>query len=449
MGDRLRALRLLARYTFRADPLRATVGAFITLAVQAFDLAGAVLLAWLTAAADRGDERAVVVIAVVLALTFWMDATAHWARTSVEMTLRERATLYFDTRMASLAAGVFTLEPHERPEYLDHLEVLHRNHQRLAAAQDSIVAFLGTAFRLTGTIVLLATVHPLLLLLPAFGLPSLWATARSERWRQASQDRLAYRRRLDLRLFQAVTSRDAGKEIRVFGLRDGLLDRFDKAVDEADHLEDAIERRVALVRATGWLSFGIGFVAALLLVAALAADGRADAAQVVLVILLASQVNWGVQGLAGTVSWLVENLAIGRRLVWLEDFAAHARERSEPHDRVPVPTRVTDGIRLERVSFRYPGSDGESETLVDVDLHLPAGTTVALVGDNGAGKTTLVKLLCRFYDPTEGRVTVDGVDLRRFSVTEWRGAAVGRVPGLCPARAGRPRGGGRGRSGPR
>ena len=58
--------------------------------------------------------------------------------------------------------------------------------------------------------------------------------------------------------------------------------------------------------------------------------------------------------------------------------------------------------------------------LHDVTLHLPAGSTVAIVGENGAGKTSLVKLLCRFYEPTAGSITVDGVDLRRFDVAEWR-----------------------------
>ena len=58
--------------------------------------------------------------------------------------------------------------------------------------------------------------------------------------------------------------------------------------------------------------------------------------------------------------------------------------------------------------------------LRDVDLHLPAGSTVAIVGENGAGKTTLVKLLCRFYEPTAGRILVDGVDLRTVPIDEWR-----------------------------
>src|SRR5205085_1320358 len=66
----------------------------------------------------------------------------------------------------------------------------------------------------------------------------------------------------------------------------------------------------------------------------------------------------------------------------------------------------------------YPGTDVAA--LRDVSLHLPAGATVALVGENGAGKTSLVKLLCRFYDPTEGRILVDGVDLRELDLDQWR-----------------------------
>jgi ATP-binding cassette subfamily B protein len=83
---------------------------------------------------------------------------------------------------------------------------------------------------------------------------------------------------------------------------------------------------------------------------------------------------------------------------------------------VPVPDTLRHGIDLEGVSFGYGGED----VLRDVTLHLPAASTVAIVGENGAGKTSLVKLLCRFYEPTSGFIRVDGVDLRRFDVDEWR-----------------------------
>jgi ATP-binding cassette subfamily B protein len=84
---------------------------------------------------------------------------------------------------------------------------------------------------------------------------------------------------------------------------------------------------------------------------------------------------------------------------------------------VPAPTVLRQGVELRNVSFRYPGS--EAMVLDNVNLLLPAGATVALVGDNGAGKTTLVKLLCRFYDPTSGKVHIDGHDLCELDIDEW------------------------------
>jgi ATP-binding cassette subfamily B protein len=104
------------------------------------------------------------------------------------------------------------------------------------------------------------------------------------------------------------------------------------------------------------------------------------------------------------------------RLKWLRAAAALQRPSLEPD--VPVPAAIREGLRFEGVSFRYPASEGD--VLRDVDVELPAGAVVALVGENGAGKTTLVKLIARFYEPTEGRITLDGVDIRRFDLSGWR-----------------------------
>jgi len=82
---------------------------------------------------------------------------------------------------------------------------------------------------------------------------------------------------------------------------------------------------------------------------------------------------------------------------------------------------ILDGITLDHVSFKYPGTD--KWVLEDISFTIHAGETVALVGANGAGKTTLVKLLTRLYDPTEGRVLLDGIDLRDFDPAEVRSRA--------------------------
>ncbi len=108
-----------------------------------------------------------------------------------------------------------------------------------------------------------------------------------------------------------------------------------------------------------------------------------------------------------------------QRLAWLEDFAAAQNARVD----ATVPERLDEGIRFEHVSFAYPGTN--REVLQDLDLTLPAGSVVAVVGENGAGKSTLVKLLARMYAPTSGRITADGVDIGHVDIEQWRGRLAG------------------------
>jgi ATP-binding cassette subfamily B protein len=108
-----------------------------------------------------------------------------------------------------------------------------------------------------------------------------------------------------------------------------------------------------------------------------------------------------------------------RRLAWLEDYAAALVASADQ----PVPARLIHGIRFEHVSFAYPGS--KRLVLDDVNLELPAGAVVAIVGENGAGKTTLVKLLAKLYEPISGRILVDGVELARMPADLWRSRLAG------------------------
>jgi ATP-binding cassette subfamily B protein len=106
-------------------------------------------------------------------------------------------------------------------------------------------------------------------------------------------------------------------------------------------------------------------------------------------------------------------------MAWLEDYAASMMEHAD----APAPERLVDGIRFEHVSFAYPGTS--RCVLDDVSLELKPGSVVAIVGENGAGKSTLVKLLCRMYQPDQGRILVDGVDLARIPADGWRSRLAG------------------------
>ncbi|MGH9000930.1 MAG: ABC transporter ATP-binding protein, partial [Acidimicrobiia bacterium] len=178
----------------------------------------------------------------------------------------------------------------------------------------------------------------------------------------------------------------------------------------------------ANVRAAWWEALG-GFVSVAAHIGALGfallqaqADPVANIGNLVLTLRLTSQLNGQISGIAEATGMLYQTLQVALRYVWLQDHARHARSVAAGCE--PAPGRLRGGIVVERVSFAYPGTG--TEVLSDVTLWLPPGAVVAVVGDNGAGKSTLVKLLGRMYEPTSGRITVDGVDLADIDLAQWR-----------------------------
>jgi ATP-binding cassette, subfamily B, bacterial len=147
---------------------------------------------------------------------------------------------------------------------------------------------------------------------------------------------------------------------------------------------------------------------------------ESSAGNVLLVLAAGSRLSAYIGATVGELGFLTGFWAYGaRRLAWLEDYAASLVALAD----LPVPARLAHGIRFEHVSFAYPGT--ERLVLDDVNLELPAGAVVAVVGENGAGKSTLVKLLAKLYEPNSGRILLDGADLARMHADEWRGRLAG------------------------
>jgi ATP-binding cassette subfamily B protein len=340
--------------------------------------------------------------------------TAAWI---LRQGMNERTELVVDTELAELTAGIAGIEHFERTDLLDDLELLRIDHQNLSQLPDQIAAGAAVAIRLVITLGVLVSVDARLALLPVFALPSIVAT-----WRSRRRDRDAWEAsmpawRLQGALFFMTRSDAAGREARVFGLRADLLGRFRALNDAIDGNLARAYARSALEDAGGRALFGVAYVVALFLIAQRAVSGDTTPGDVALVLVLSADLNAQVSAVASVLSALPKALHTAARLLWLRDFAAESRARSTATTR-PCPPRIEEGIRLHDVGFAYPGTD--RMTLEHVDLHLPAGATVAIVGENGAGKTTLVKLLTRMYEPTTGRITIEGVDLADISVDSWR-----------------------------
>jgi ATP-binding cassette subfamily B protein len=416
MRKTLRSMAVVLAASFRVDPVRATANLVLTLISYVSTVVAAFGLKMLTDAVINKNLHEVTTAAAILGGIGALGIVAGLSQFNLSIALRENVGAYLDRRLIMLVSGVPGLEHHERADYLDEIELLRTNRDALGGAMEATVANIGVLSQIATTVALLGGIHPLLVVLPLFGVPSVLVGAWAERLRQRTLEATAESVRVSHHLFELATTASPGKELRIFGLGGPVTERHDAERRKADRLLDRTLFRTTLLSIAGWSVFAVGFAGTLLLVATRVLDRQASVGDMVLAMTLAGQVNQQINGAVGMVTWLMASLKTVGRYLWLIDYASAAQRG--PAVKVPVPDRLVDGIDLHDVSFRYPETD--VDILTGVDLHIPAGATVAVVGDNGAGKTTLVKLLCRFYAPTSGRITVDGADLAAMDVAEWR-----------------------------
>jgi ATP-binding cassette, subfamily B, bacterial len=343
-----------------------------------------------------------------LLLTVLAPIGYRWAT----IRMRERSHMVVQRRILTLSSAAPGLEHFERPEFWDRMQLLKRGFEDLAGGM--VLAFVTPVVmaQLVVTAVLLGRLHPLLLLVPAVALPATWLSRRAEGIKRAAELRTAEARRLGQHLFELVTSASAGKELRVYGLREDMLARHREAYARVHQgMESGLLRSTAAI-AGSWLLFAAAYVGALVLVLHQVTTGAASTGDVALALGLAAAVVGGTGHLADLTGSALRVHTAADHLRWLRQRATAAGGAR----RLP-PARLEHGITLSGVSFAY---DGRRPVLDDVTLRLPAGAVVALVGENGAGKTTLVTLLSGMYAPTTGRILVDGTDLADLDLNAYR-----------------------------
>jgi ATP-binding cassette subfamily B protein len=355
------------------------------------------------------------------AIGLGVSAAATWflrtISTRVSRRFRDKVTIALESHVARLQASVATIAHHERPEYLDRLAMLRDQIFVLDHMYMSLFTTCGWILRLGVTVVLLASVHPALILLAVFAVP----TVLTSTWRPAVE-RSAYERgaqanRLARHLFTVATTAPPAKEVRVTGIANRLVTERRQAWERGYVAIAAARWGTAFWHTLAWAVFGGAYVGAVVFVSSGLAAPPAD---VLLVLAAGSRLSAYIGATVGELGFLRGFWMDGsRRLAWLEDYAASLVSAADR----PVPALVREGIRLEHVSFAYPGTS--RLVLDDVSLSLPVGTVVAVVGENGAGKTTLVKLLAKMYEPTGGSIFVDGLPLARMHADEWRARLAG------------------------
>ena len=324
----------------------------------------------------------------------------------LQVVVRRSTILSVDRGLFGKAATFTGLQVFEDPQFQSRLRAAERAAgnvpHEIAHLMDTLVRTVVTMATLVGVVLVVSRALALVLVASAAvgfvaqmlrsraDVGSIDRMVHSDRWRDAYRALL-----LDVK---------AAKEIRLFGLARLFLDRLTAATECSTAEELAAERRSAILQASlAALSAGAAVFGVVLAIAGVA---RGELVPGDVVLLLAA-----IAGISNVFAGLLITLGtIGRTLTMFHRYLEVMAIPSEPGGAIGPLAPLGRGIELRDVWFRYDA--GSPWVLRGVDLTIPSGRAVALVGLNGAGKTTLVKLLCRFYDVERGQILWDGVDIR-------------------------------------
>jgi ABC-type multidrug transport system fused ATPase/permease subunit len=239
-----------------------------------------------------------------------------------------------------------------------------------------------------------------------------WLLRESSVWRDRNTDEVRSAQRDADYAYRLAVDPPASKELRLFGLVGWTIDRF---VHRRTRLHD-LQHEATRLRERPVLWSMLLVIGANVLVFWWIARAAADGLDLGLVVMYA-QSALGTSMIAfGGLNWALDPAAAPVAAVLRVEPAM------EQKGALPSGKRSADGIpareiRFRNLTFAYPGG---GPVLEDLDLVIPAGSSLAIVGLNGAGKTTLAKLLCRLYDPQAGAIEIDGIDVREFDLASWR-----------------------------
>ncbi|RSN48118.1 multidrug ABC transporter permease [Amycolatopsis sp. WAC 04197] len=417
----VRGLPKVAKLTWQASPVLTIVITLVTLLSGLLPTATAYIAKLLidsvvAAIQGHGTKSAIVGVALFQFGILVLTAISQALTTYGQSLLQERMTLTI------------------RHQVMDHASELHLSYFEGSASYDMLrqaaqeaptrpLSMMNSALGLVRTVItfgsmiaLLVSISPLLALvallapIPAFisqskyGARAFWLTLMMS----------PLKRRMDY-LSSLVTTDTYAKETKLFGLGPYFVDRFQR-LGQVFYDRQRILTRKRSVSSTSWglLSTAAGSAIALY-IALEAVGGRLTLGDLALYTAAAASVQTSVQGLFTAFSGMYEN---NLYLDTLYRFLGTKPEIVAPPEPRPLPSTVEGHIQFEEVSFTYPGA--ADPALDGVSFEIRPGETVAVVGRNGAGKSTLFKLLCRLYDPTGGRILLDGVDIREYDPVALR-----------------------------
>ncbi len=337
---------------------------------------------------------------------------------AIQGLLTDRLTAEINLRLMQRAGELPGLTSLENPEFYDNLQIIEEESAwRPVNLMVFSVGLLRYLISAVAMLLILAQFHPLIPIVIALtALPHAFVSFRLQNdafevlvWKSPEARKMKY--------YSSVMLTDAyAKEVRIHRLTQFFLDLYRLAFDKVYRVTRGMR-----LRHVAWSSFFLalgvlGVGSTLLWTTKQAMGGFITAGGLVLFIQAVLFTQQDLVNVVENGSMLYDTLLYMRKLF---DFLETEPDLKPAHSgrTLMVPSRLQQGIAFEAVGFDYPGG---RTALHEVRFQLKPGEKVALVGENGAGKTTIVKLICRLYDPSRGRILVDGRDLREYDLEAWR-----------------------------
>ncbi|MFN8513181.1 MAG: ABC transporter ATP-binding protein [Chloroflexia bacterium] len=382
-------------------------------------LAGQLLQAVVDGVRNGGSEGAVrhiVILAVVQFLILAGSSLLDTLRNITQQLLQDRTANRIQI-MIMEHANKLDLSFFEDAKFYDQLQQAQREATfRPVGMVSGVFSLVRTLLTFLSMIALLVQLGPLLAIVALLApIPAFIASTRYGWHGYQQMRRQSPERRLMGYLTNLLTTDTYNKEIKLFTLGDFFAQRYrDISLKFIRENQGLVVRRYLAGFFWGALTI-VASGGTYLYVALLAVRGTISIAGLTVYTQAAQQVQGNFQGLLAGLAGMYENTLYLNTLFDLLEFTPKIRAPEHP---VPVSRSFTRGIEFRNVSYHYPGRD--EPVLKNVSFTIAPGETIALVGRNGAGKTTIVKLLTRLYDPDEGQIMIDGVDIREYDPAELR-----------------------------